>query len=250
MSTRRVYNLKRHVQDQSKTTDFHARRGAAPLPAWVDLRPKMPPIFDQGNIGSCTSQAGAAAIQFFHWAFEPSRLYLYYQERLADGDPLTDSGSSLTQCVETLTKVGVCSEKAWPYVESKFADKPPAECDKEAAEHRAIKSEPVAQTLESLKACLASGHPILIGITVYESFESEQVAKNGVVPMPDVVNEQILGGHAVLLVSYTEKSKFICRNSWGKNWGEAGYFYLSFEYVLNPSLASDFHAITSITKAD
>jgi C1A family cysteine protease len=86
----------------------------------------------------------------------------------------------------------------------------------------------------------------VFGFTVYESFESEQVAKTGKVPLPPR-SEQVLGGHAVLAVGYNDaQQSFIVRNSWGPNWGMKGYFWMPYGYVTDPQLASDFWAIYTV----
>jgi C1A family cysteine protease len=99
-----------------------------------------------------------------------------------------------------------------------------------------------------MKGCLASGFPIVGGFSVYSSFESDQVAKTGIVPMP-AKNESQLGGHCVLIVGYDDaKQWFIIRNSWSDTWGAQGYCYMPYAYWTNPSLASDFWQIDLISK--
>jgi C1A family cysteine protease len=248
MPARHIYNLKRSVVDPRLHVDFHERLQSQnkPLPAFVDLRSKMPKIFQQGDLGSCTAMAGCAAVQYLDPTFSPSQLFLYYKERQADGDVDQDSGSSLSQCVATLKAGGVCTEALWPYNIKRFADLPPKDCSVDAAIHKVLASEAVAQTLPSMRACLAQGHPFLIGIDVYESFESEVVAKTGVVPIPNVKTERLLGGHALVVVGYTEAGNWIVRNSWGSDWGCKGYLYLPGPYLTDTNLSSDFHAITKI----
>ncbi len=88
---------------------------------------------------------------------------------------------------------------------------------------------------------------MVFGFSVYESFESDSVASTGVVPMPSP-NEQLLGGHAVVLVGYDDTKKvWIVRNSWGTNWGQAGYFTMPYAYLTNSNLASDFWTISTVT---
>jgi len=88
--------------------------------------------------------------------------------------------------------------------------------------------------------------PVVFGISVYESFESEKVAKTGIVPLPENT-ERMLGGHAIVLVGYdNEKKLFIFRNSWGEQWGDKGYGYLPFEYVCDANLASDFWVVNKV----
>ena len=91
-----------------------------------------------------------------------------------------------------------------------------------------------------MRSCLAAGFPFVFGFSVYESFESPEVAKTGVVPMPSG-NEQLLGGHAVLCVGYDDASaRFLVRNSWGTGWGMAGYFTIPYDYLADRDLSDDF----------
>jgi C1A family cysteine protease len=97
-----------------------------------------------------------------------------------------------------------------------------------------------------MKGCLASGYPFVFGFTVYESFESQQVAQSGVLSMP-AAGETIVGGHAVLAVGYDDsKNAFIIRNSWGDGWGLAGYFYMPYAYLLDNNLSDDFWTIRTV----
>jgi len=100
--------------------------------------------------------------------------------------------------------------------------------------------------LNTLKGCLASGYPFVLGITVYETFESDDVAKTGTVPLPKA-KEKVVGGHAVLAVGYNDKTQqFIVRNSWGPKWGLRGYFMIPYGYLTNTNLADDFWTIRTV----
>ena len=102
----------------------------------------------------------------------------------------------------------------------------------------------VNQSLDDIKQCLAQGYPVAFGITVYDSFMSDEVAETGYVPMPDVTTETVQGGHAIMAVGYDDsKNALLMRNSWGTSWGLAGYFYLPYDYATNPNLADDFWTI-------
>lgn len=219
------------------------------LPPMVDLSPKFPPCYDQGPIGSCTANALVGVFQFLDPTFLGSRLFLYYNERARDGDVPEDGGSTLSCGVETLHSKGLASDKAWPYVPEKFTVKPTEEAYQEATAHKVSVSAHVIQEMKALKACLASGYPMVVGIMLYNSFESEEVAKTGLVPMPDTDKEELLGGHAVALVGYDDERKvWIMRNSWGSSWGHDGYFFLPYEYLLTDSnLASDFWVVCKVT---
>jgi C1A family cysteine protease len=105
----------------------------------------------------------------------------------------------------------------------------------------------LSQISNQLKGCLASGYPFVFGFTVYESFESQQVAQTGHAPMP-APTEASIGGHAVIAVGYDDSQNwFIVRNSWGVGWGMKGYFTLPYAYLIDPNLASDFWIIRVVT---
>ena len=122
-------------------------------------------------------------------------------------------------------------EADWPYDVTKFTQTPTTQSTADAApftinEYHRVKD------LISLKTTLSEGYPVVLGINVYESFESDQVAKTGIIPLP-IPGENLLGGHAVLAVGYKDDatSGFVtCRNSWGESWGDKGYFYLPYSY--------------------
>jgi len=215
----------------------------------IDLRNKCPPIYDQGKLGSCTANAIAAAYAFDMLKqneeniFEPSRLFIYYNERKANNTIDDDSGASIKDSVMEIAKVGVCPESMWEYDITKFKMQPTDECYTCAQNHVCISYKRVNQTLEQLKQCLIEGFPFVFGIDVYESFESDEVKTTGVVPMPGK-GEKLLGGHALALIGFIdEKQCFIFRNSWGEGFGEKGYGYIPYEYVLDKNLAADFWTV-------
>lgn len=223
------------------------------LPSLVDLRPHCPPVYDQGQLGSCTANAAAGAYEFDLLRqgltdFTPSRLFIYYNERKLDGDIRQDAGSQLRTAAKTLNQTGVCDEKLWPYIEKKFKNKPTKKCFTAAVAHKTVSYQAIDNTnINLIKQCLASGSPIIFGFSVYESFESEQVAKTGLMPMP-LRSEQLLGGHACMIVGYDDsKSYAIARNNWGADWGDKGYFYVPYQFLTNSNLASDFWQITSVS---
>ncbi len=227
----------------------------AKLPDRVDLRKKCPPVYDQGQLGSCTANAIGGALQFDQMkqrlknVFTPSRLFIYYNERAMEGTIDADSGAMIRDGVKSVAKRGACNEKNWPYNIAKFREKPSRPCYAEGKKHQAIQYLRLAQSLGQLKGCLAEGYPFVFGFAVYESFESPQVAKTGHAEMPKA-NEALLGGHAVLAVGYDERRQwFIVRNSWGTKWGMRGYFTLPYPYLLQGSLSRDFWTIRRVEGA-
>ncbi|MGP8251858.1 MAG: C1 family peptidase [Terracidiphilus sp.] len=221
----------------------------AQLPASKDLRAECPPVYDQGQLSSCTANAIAGAIQFDQMkqgakVFMPSRLFIYYNERDMEGDPASDNGAAIRDGVKCIASRGVCPESEWPYEEAKVADKPPAQCYTDAKECQAIGYQRLTSgNLNQLKGCIASGYPFVFGFTVYDAFESDAVAKSGVLDLPGAT-EQTQGGHAVLAVGYDDATeRFTVRNSWGADWGMNGYFTMPYAYLTSSDLADDFWAV-------
>ena len=221
------------------------------LPQRVDLRKHCPPIYNQGQLGSCTANAIGAALEFDQLkqkenAFTPSRLFIYYNERVIEGTVDSDSGAQLRDGVKSVVKQGGPKETTWPYKIARFADKPSKAAYDEGKRHQAIQYLRLTQALSQFKGCLASGFPFVFGFVVFESFESAEVSKTGHAPMPKA-KEAVLGGHAVLAVGYDEARQwFIVRNSWGKSWGMDGYFTLRYPYLLQGSLSRDFWTIRRV----
>ncbi|SDJ08365.1 xylellain. Cysteine peptidase. MEROPS family C01A [Frankineae bacterium MT45] len=234
------------------------------LPASVDLRPQCPPVYDQEQIGSCTANAIGGAFEFELLKqqlpdFMPSRLFIYYNERAMEHNIGSDSGAQIRDGIKSVHKLGVCSEPDWPYdgtpanpdgtwpAGDPAGKKPPASCYTSALQNRATSYQRVVATEQQLRGCLAAGYPFVFGFTVYESFESAEVAKTGIVPMP-APNENVIGGHAVMAVGYDDSvQRFIVRNSWGTGWGDGGYFHMPYAYLTDNGLASDFWTIRVVT---
>lgn len=219
------------------------------LPPSVDLRPTCPPVVDQGQLGSCTANALAGAVGFLenkdnvnpNDAF--SRLFIYYNERAIEGTTGSDSGAQIRDGITTLSQQGACYESTLPYDITQFTNQPSTAAYTEGAQHIILTYQRITD-FNQMQAALASGYPFVFGITVYESFESDNATSTGVIPIPQS-NEQVLGGHALLCVGYDDANKwFIFRNSWGTTWGANGYGYIPYSYLANADLASDFWFIT------
>ena len=259
----------------------------------IDLRPQNGgfPIFDQGHLGSCTANALAAAFHFtLHKMtvenhkdfadFTPSRLFIYYNERLVEGSVNQDAGAMLRDGIKVMSKVGVCPESVWKYDDKHdfFKQQPDDKSYELAQKCRVMGYARVAQDLSQFKMCIKNGYPFVFGFAVLTSFQTAEVARTGKMVMPQPTDQQ-LGGHAVCAVGYDDFQQcFIVRNSWGEGcpglavlfvaklscacffcvrhaccscsydnlhvrWGDKGYFYMPYEYICHPALAHDFWAI-------
>jgi len=219
------------------------------LPPKTDLRPGCPPIDNQFDLGSCTANSVGGLCEFVDKkigtdeVIKPSRLFIYYNTRKIEGTVGEDSGAYLRDVMKAINRWGYPSEELWPYETTKFTRKPPSSVYDAAKPSRIEAYSRVEQNIKHMKACLAEGFPFVLGFTVYESFESESVTKTGIMTMP-MHSEVAMGGHAVLAVGYDdERQKFIVRNSWGEEWGDRGYFYMPYDYLINEDLAADFWTI-------
>jgi len=244
---KRVYG---HVKDDYDERDLKfVADPAISLPQSVDLRPQCSPVEDQGQLGACTSFGTIGALEFLELKDgKPlnilSHLFEYYNSRLLEGTTNQDSGAQIRDAIKAAKMYGICTEKTLPYIIKNFKKKPSTACYTEATKYELITYKTVNQTLNDMQSCLASGYPIIIGMSVYESFESQEVAQTGIVPMPKN-NEQLLGGHCVLVVGYDNASqRFIVKNSWNTTWGIQGYFTIPYAYLTNRKLASDFWMIS------
>lgn len=213
-------------------------------------RTKMPPVYDQGALGSCTANAIAGALQYQRRferlpnVFMPSRLAIYYGEREIDNSIDYDAGAYIRDGMKVVAKQGAAPEELWPYDIGRFRERPPESYYPEAEKFQALVYERVEQTEFGLKAALWDGHPIVFGVSVYESFESSIVDQTGAVPTPKE-SETLLGGHAILMTGFS-KTLVRFRNSWGDSWGKSGYGTMPLDYVLDPNLADDFWIIRDV----
>lgn len=236
---------------------------APPLPSHVDLREGMSPIEDQGQLGSCVAHATVGNLEFLElqaikgkiqapMSFGPdfhnlSRLFVYYNARAIDGDTDQDNGTQLRSAVMAIRKRGICREVLWPYNTPRVFQSPAPSAYSEGLNHKILFAYRIDNTnLNAMKQCLANGFPFILGISVYSSFMSQEVAKTGIIPMP-TRQDSFEGGHALMCVGYDENNNFIIRNSWGKDWGMSGYCLIKQGYLLNPHLASDFWTLRKVS---
>lgn len=221
------------------------------LPASVDLRAQCPPVRDQGQIGACTAFAATGMLSYDRIKqgldlFAYSELFLYWNTRAKEHTQNSDAGASIRDTIKCALKLGVCHEDLWPYNEDQVLVAPAPGCYQDAMLHRAVAYKRVPQNLLHMKAVLAGGDVFEAGITVYESFESDAVAKTGIIPMP-TEGEQPLGGHAILLTGFdSDKHVFNFQNSWGSGWGDGGFGTIPDQYLLDSTLSGDFWVIQQV----
>ena len=251
-TSKRLFNVQAYKLPQDKLNYVTFSKKIS-LASNVDMRSKMQPIQDQGNLGSCTAFATTSLYGFLNPQYQSSQLFLYYNSRYLDylsggNSPTIDDGSTIYQSVKSSIKYGICNSSLWIYKDSNMPLKPTPACYTNAMNHQTITYKNVNQTIVDMKTCLNNGYPFMFGFLVYSSFVSNVVANTGIVPMPGR-RERILGGHAVSCVGYNDTTqRLICRNSWGVSWGDSGYFYMPYAYMTNRNLCSDIWTITSIEK--
>jgi C1A family cysteine protease len=235
------------------------------LPVSADLREWCSPVEDQGRLGSCTAHAGAGVIEYYERKSfgrhtDASRLFLYKVTR--NMMKMTgDTGAFLRTTMGAMVLFGAPPEAYWPYTDDEkgFDREPPAFCYAFAQNYQTVKyfrhdlpgTKP-QEVLSKVKTYLSKGHPAMFGFTVYNSIE--QAEKTGKIPFPSG-KEKIEGGHAIVAVGYDDRIKIknrygkvettgalLIRNSWGKGWGEEGYGWLPYDYILK-GLAEDFWSV-------
>ena len=238
------------VKDKIDTRDHLYQLTNAAQSNVVDLRQYCSTIEDQGNLGSCTGQAIAGAIELLHKrqnrTLDISRLFIYYYERVLIGTVNYDSGAYIRDGIKVCYKYGAPTENLWPYNIRKFRTVPQKTALIDAAKRKVTSYQRAADFNQVIDA-ITSGYPVTIGFSVYSSFDSPTVARTGIMPYPNVNKEKLLGGHAVLLVGYNKNNNtFIARNSWGTRWGDQGYFYMPFQVIQNNRMSSDFWVVKSI----
>ena len=206
----------------------------------VDLRSKFPEVYDQGKIGSCTANSLCSIFEYDSINnFKGSRLFLYYNERLLINETDKDNGAYLNDGITSLRTFGIAEENDWKYLIENIFIRPPEYVYKKAKNNYIIDAINIKGNLETIKEWLDKNEPIATGIPIFSNFIS---TKTGIIELPSKT-DKYLGGHAVVICGYDDyQERFILRNSWGKHWGDNGYFYLPYLYLISNN--NDFWIIT------
>jgi hypothetical protein len=197
----------------------------------IDLRQWGMLIENQQQVGSCTGNALVSAYELMTQRLYPehytelSRMFVYYNARIYEDTVTWDSGASIKSGLRGLKTYGVCKESIWPYTLNNLFAKPSDEAYAEAKHRQITKYERLVSIADAIDA-INNYYPVVSGIEVFESFYD--LTEERSIITEDVGSSE---GHAVLLVGYDSSKKvFIVENSFGKNWGDAGYFYMPFDY--------------------
>jgi hypothetical protein len=239
----RVGACMRDAHDPSHTHYKADQFAADDLPAFVDLRPHLTEVEDQGDLGSCTANALAGAVEYLEKriannAERVSRLFIYWNERDLEGETNQDHGAAISDGIKALKERGVCSEEVWPYDVGSVFDEPHDEAFGDAEPHTIDEAHRVKVELHDMRHCLAEGYPFVFGLEIFKAFED--IGESGEVAAPDPRHDESCGGHAMLCVGYSDEDEvFVVRNSWGPDWGDQGYCYIPYGYLSNPKFMHD-----------
>ena len=217
------------------------------LPPAVDLSPLCGPIKDQGQEGSCTGHAFSSAIEWICRKYlnrSPilSPQYFYVRELVLQGDFPQDAGSDGVTGSSVAVAHGCCTAASFPYVSGQIT-MPTASQDAEASQYcmgayHGLTGSQVALSVLGDPV----PWPVEIGFDVYSSFEGGLLEATGIMKVPDTQKESSLGGHEVLMVGYDSGADptirpancppdALIQNSWGTDWGLAGFFWMPLEIL-------------------
>ncbi|WP_347277935.1 C1 family peptidase [Leptolyngbya sp. FACHB-711] len=224
-----------------ENTKYHHsdRFQADQLPRKVDLRKHMTEVEEQvGN--SCVANAFVGAYEYLAKrdlgeAGNVSRLFVYYNARAREGYENDDCGSQMYCAIDSLIEYGACCEDIWANDESLICEEPDTNAYEHAANFKITEAEFIETDLDLWRHTLAEGYPIAFALNTFESFD-DATQNRGRVPMPKRLDNvrETHGWHAMLCVGYSDKDRmFIVRNSWGVAWGDRGYCYIPYDYVMH-----------------
>jgi C1A family cysteine protease len=242
-----VFNKRETFKAPRFSETFLGDLEAAPLPAKVDWRSRVDVVYDQGTIGSCVANGTSAAVKVIYKRatglnFNPSRLFIYYNGRVMHGLKANeDTGLSVTEGYRSVDKYSACDEALWKYDRKLFPLKPSPEAYAAANRLPTFQYAVLDNDINQLKRCLADGYFITFGAALFSSFMSAGTARTGNVTVPNPAKESRAGGHCMCIVGYDDARKvFIVLNSWSSRWGDKGFCYFPYQYMLNDDYCGDF----------
>jgi len=244
------------------SSNFIRHRG---LPSRYDLSSKMPPIGNQGSQGSCVGWATTYAVKSYNmkkkygWNYDitwkrvkvkiPNRPGWYTWKYVGEGSKNhifspaftynqinggRDRGSVISYATRLLVQKGATPWSYMPYDDKNYLRQPSAKAKAKARTYRSLRFARLSfSSPEPIKAVISQGHPVIVGIKVYQNFH-----KLGS-KVYDTFSGRSNGGHAIALVGYDDnkrssnghKGAFKIFNSWGRNWGNKGYGWISYKHL-------------------
>lgn len=209
------------------------------------------PVVDQGELGSCVGCSVASLHAYERKVVMRSILQIYYEARRLRGWEQWDTGAYIRDAIKVIANLGAGRHSWWPYDVTKFTEDPPIKVDRDALLRR-IFSYWALEGREQYRNCLASGHPFVVGSTLYSNFGNSQAWNHGIIGMPSGRDYE-WGGHAYLIIGYDEEFRssewaqnrmmagmprdlipndvYICRNSWSTEWGYRGDFAVAADFI-------------------
>lgn len=244
------------LDDEAPSLNALGFRVQDDTPKHVDLRPLMSPVVNQGDLNACTGFAMVKGLaEFFELKairarggdpakdFVPlSAAYLWFQERAYTGQVDKNAGSNMFLGMNLLSMVGTCPETDYAYPSldlvqnplyvNYFLGTPPSKtADADARAYRGGRLIQITK-LSEIKRSLDEGYPCVFGFTVFSNLA--EAATTGVIPMPSMQEDKVMGGHATVCVGYDDaKQVLILKNSWGPGFGDKGYLYMPYKFFEN-----------------
>ena len=212
----------------------------------------FPNLLEQGDLDSCVPTCISmlycyqAKRQNNYLSFNISRLFLYWNVRKLYNELSDDNGSRIIDCINVLSSIGAPPEFVFPYNEKKIYSKPDTSLNLFAAYCKLLGSKEIDRS--DIKKELITNNPVLFGIKVFSSFNSEHAKKTGIIKIPDLETDELLAGHSALLVGYDDTTNlYTFINTWGNSWGDGGLGYIPYEYINNPELSDEFYVMTKVS---
>lgn len=220
----------------------------------------MPPVGNQGRQGSCVAWATTYALKSYQEKVERNWKYdiewtldkewvnssSFYIVAKPKGSMQTvfspafvynqinrgvDQGSYIGDALELLVRQGAPPLSVMPYNDKDYRTKPNSYQIQQAFPFRGKRYSHIEpNNIEAIKAELAKGNPVVFGMKLHEGFSRLKTE------VYDSISGSSLGGHAMTLVGYDDnkvsargyKGAFKLINSWGENWGDKGYGWVSY----------------------